>query len=418
MEQPGIAGRRSAAARLRELADEYPRAVWLMALANLVLWTGRGMVVPFTVIFFSQIVGLPASLVGTGIAIAALGGIAFVSLIAGQIDRRGGHPVLLGCLLTMALGTLAYPWATNVWLFLGATLVLNFAGQLYWPASDATFAALLPPDKVAAAFSVLRVANAVGIGLGGFIGGVLVAGGGLGAYRLLFLVSALVVLAAVGIVWRFVPAVALPSTSASGAHGTWRDVTPDRTFVYCLFVLFVLIAGFSQMQMSVPPFLRKDAGIGEGTIGALFTLNTLLVVVTQIPLATRINRSDLGLVLAGGAALWGVAFGWMLLTPALGVPAAAAAFVAFTAGELLFMPATAVIPVRLAPPHLRGRYFALSAIVWGGSWAIAAFGAGLALDLPNPSILWMVMIGIMLFGALAALRLRVNARLAPERARR
>ena len=80
-------------ARVRALAAQYPRPVWLMALANLVLWTGRGMITPFVVIFFSQIAGLSASIVGTGIAVSGLGGIVFVSLAAGQIDRRGGHPV-------------------------------------------------------------------------------------------------------------------------------------------------------------------------------------------------------------------------------------------------------------------------------------------------------------------------------------
>jgi hypothetical protein len=81
-------------ARVRALAAQYPKPVWLMALANLVLWTGRGMITPFVVIFFSQIAGLSASMVGTGIAVSGLGGIVFVSLAAGQIDRRGGHPVL------------------------------------------------------------------------------------------------------------------------------------------------------------------------------------------------------------------------------------------------------------------------------------------------------------------------------------
>jgi hypothetical protein len=104
------------------------------------------------------------------------------------------------------------------------------------------------------------------------------------------------------------------------------------------------------------------------------------------------------------------------LTPTFGVEAAAAAFVAFTAGELLFMPSTAVIPVRLAPLHLRGRYFALSSIVWGGSWAIASFGAGLALDLSHPAILWPAMMTLMLGGGVASLRMCGHERLLPRSA--
>ena len=50
----------------------YPRPVWMMALCNLILWTGRGIVIPFVVIYFSQIVG--TAIVGAGIAASGLGG--------------------------------------------------------------------------------------------------------------------------------------------------------------------------------------------------------------------------------------------------------------------------------------------------------------------------------------------------------
>lgn len=399
--------------RLRARARAYPSAVWAMALANLVLWTGRGMTMPFVVIFFTQIADLPARLVGAGIAISALGGIGFVMLVAGQIDRRGGHPVLLACVVAIAATTAVYPWAIGVLPFLLVTIALNFAGQLYWPASDSTIASLADATRIAEAMSILRVANAIGIGAGGLIGGALVSGGGLTEYRVMFVASAVTIAVAALLVRLAVPAVAPQHRAADGSHGSWREVLPDRVFLYAVGVLFVLVLGFSQMQMSVPAFLRQEAGIGEGTIGALFTMNTLIVIATQIPIAGRVNRGNLGRLMALGTACWAGAFGLMLLTPSFGLPAAAGAFLAFTAGELLFMPASAVIPVRLAPAHLRGRYFALLSIAWGGSWALASLVAGFALDLPRPAVLWPVMTAVMLAGVAAALRMRHEPRLAP-----
>jgi predicted MFS family arabinose efflux permease len=382
-----------------------------MALCNLILWTGRGMVIPFTVIYFSQIVGLSASIVGSGIAVSGLGGIVFVMFIAGQIDRRGGHPVLLSCLVVIALATFAYPLATSVITFLIVTIVLNFASQLYWPSSDATIASLSGANRVPEAMSILRVANAVGIGLGGLIGGVMVSGGGMSEYRVMFMASALMVTAAALLVWRAVPAVILHSTSDDGEHGSWSDVLPDRTFVYSLGVLFILVFGFTQMTMSVPAFLRREAGISEGTIGLLFTMNMLIVVMTQIPITARVNRGNLGKLLSFGALLWVVAFICMLGTVEYGLIAAVAAFLSFTAGELIFMPSTAIIPIRLAPVHLRGRYFAALSIIWGGSFAIASFIAGIALDLSDSSVLWPVMAGLMVLGAVGASRLQRSRRL-------
>jgi MFS family permease len=313
----------------------------------------------------------------------------------------------------LALATFGYPWATNVGLFLLVTIVLNFASQLYWPSSDATIASISDPSRVAEAMSILRVANAIGIGAGGFVGGAIATGGGMDEYRILFLTSAAMVGMAALLVWKTVPSVVLPSRSEDGEHGSWTDVVPDRTFLYALVVLFTLVFGFTQITMSVPAFLRAEAGIGEGTIGLLFTMNTLFVVVAQIPITAKVNRRHVGAPLALGAALWAIMFGWFLATPSLGVPAAIAAFLFFTAGELLFMPITAIIPVRLAPIHLRGRYFALSSVVWGGSYAFASLIGGVALDLPNPALLWPAMVVLMLVGAIGALRLQSSERLRP-----
>src|SRR5262245_60213864 len=78
-------------AKLLARARTYPRAVWLLTLANTVLWTGRGMSLPFIFIFFSDVAGLSSSLVGGGIALSVVFSSLFVLGVAGQIDVRGGQ---------------------------------------------------------------------------------------------------------------------------------------------------------------------------------------------------------------------------------------------------------------------------------------------------------------------------------------
>src|SRR5690606_28457454 len=98
--------------------------IWVLACSILALWAGRGMVTPFLVIYFSQIVGLNASLVGTGIAGAGLAGVAFVLLVAPQIDRHGGKPVLLITVAAIALATFLSAWAHSAVTFLLVALLL------------------------------------------------------------------------------------------------------------------------------------------------------------------------------------------------------------------------------------------------------------------------------------------------------
>ncbi|MEZ4520087.1 MAG: MFS transporter [Thermomicrobiales bacterium] len=164
--------------------------------------------------------------------------------------------------------------------------------------------------------------------------------------------------------------------------------------------------------MSVPPFLRAEAGASESFIGLLFFLNTVAVIAIQVPIASRVDRGNAGLLLMVAALFWAAAFGSMMLT----VDAASAAylvFAMFTLGELLFMPLTAVFPVRLAPRRLRGRYFSLLSMTWGGSSAIATLVAGWIQDVDDPTIIWPIMAGIMVVAALGAIRLRESERLRP-----
>lgn len=398
---------------LRARIPDYPAAVWWMAACNLILWTGRGMVVPFIVIFFSQIIGLSASLVGLGIAAAGIAGIVFVLVIAGLIDRRGGHPVLVACILIYAFAILGHTLATNIWLFFAMTLVMNMSSQVYWPASDSTIASLTDASRVTVAMSALRVANAVGIGLGGLIGGLIVSNGGLPEYRMLFITSAAFVLTAGVLVRLKVPNTPLQARNAEGNHGTWQDVRPDRLYLYACSVLMLMIIGFSQMQVTVPAFLRREAGVDEGMIGLLFLVNTALVILLQLPLAEWVSRHNVGRLLAIAGVMWAGAFAVMLLASDYGMPAAIGVFILFTAGELIFMPATAVIPVRLAPPHLRGRYFSLLSVGWGLSYAIASLLGGVALDLPHTEIMWPILAAFMVLGAVGALRLSGPQRLVP-----
>lgn len=407
--------------RLKGMLSGHPRSVWTLMLAVVVLWIGRGMVIPFTVIFFTQIVGLKGSIVGGGIAGASLIGIAAVTITAGLIDRFGGKPVLVASILTMGVANMLLAWAESVLPYLLATLVFYVASQSYWPSIDSLTSTLARQDRVIQTFSMVRVANAIGIGVGGFLGGLMVSGGQLMEYRVMYMVGGVLFLAGAGVIWGLVPAgTALKASEDEvGADAGWKYVLNDRTFLYSMVLLFVLVLGFTQVNMSVPPFLRGEAGASEGFIGAMFFLNTLLVITLQVPLAARVDRGNAGKLLSLAALAWAGAFAFMILT-VNSVYLAIGVFALFTAGELLFMPLSAVFAVRLAPVNLRGRYFSMLSMTWGGSSAIATLAAGWIQDADDPIIMWPVMIVIMLAAAVGALRLRGSRRLRyqpPEPAR-
>lgn len=400
--------------RLKERITGFPRSIWVLAAAVLVLWTGRGMVIPFIIIYFSQIIGLPGTMVGSGIAVSSLIGIALVMITAGQIDRRGGKPILVVAVSIIAIATAGLAWATTTGTYLAAVLVLYVAGQSYWPSVDTVTSSLAEQGRVITAMSVIRVAMTMGLGTGSFIGGLIVSGGGLTDYRLMFMLGAGLMGVAALLIWWLVPDAHPVSRSEDGeaGRGSWREVLADRTFLYSMVLLFTLVLGFTQVQMSIPPFLRAQAGIPEGFIGSLFFMNTLVVILAQVPVAARVDRGNAGTSLALAALLWTVSFSIMMLTVEI-QQAAVLVFLFFIAGELVFMPVSAIFAVRLAPDRLRGRYFSMLSMTWGGSFAIATFTAGAVQDTSRPILLWPVLAALMVFCATGALRLRNVERLQP-----
>jgi len=381
-------------------------------LSIVIIWIGRGMVIPFTIIFFTQIVGLKGSLVGGGIAAASITGLTAVTVTAGLIDRFGGKPILVTSILLMGTAYTLLAWAESIVPFLAFTMIFYVASQSYWPAIDSLTASLAHEGRVVTSFSMIRVGNAVGIGIGGLFGGVMVSGGGLNEYRAMFIAGGVLFIVGAALIWLLVPAPALddgsddPNAEAPG----WSQVLQDRTFLYGMLLLFVLVLGFTQMNMSVPPFLRAEAGASEGYIGLLFFLNTIAVIALQVAVAARVDRGNAGLLLSVAALFWAAAFGFMVMTVDYQY-AAVAVFAMFTLGELLFMPLTAVVPVRLAPVRLRGRYFSLLSMTWGGSAAIATLVAGWIQDVDNPAIIWPIMSVIMIAAAGGAIRLCKSSRL-------
>src|SRR3970282_2911123 len=77
---------------------------------------------------------------------------------------------------------------------------------------------------------------------------------------------------------------------AAGAHGpgvsgSYRDVLRHRPFVavIALNALFIF-AGYSGFEV-LPVYAKNEAGLSETQIGLLFFVNTVVIVLAQLPIA-------------------------------------------------------------------------------------------------------------------------------------
>ncbi|MFN3335981.1 MAG: hypothetical protein ACK42I_00590 [Thermomicrobium sp.] len=73
----------------------YPKALLALALVTFVLIFARGMILPFLVMYFAEVLGLGEALVGAGIALSSAVGVGATLALTSTIDRYGARRVLL-----------------------------------------------------------------------------------------------------------------------------------------------------------------------------------------------------------------------------------------------------------------------------------------------------------------------------------
>ncbi len=190
-------------------------------------------------------------------------------------------------------------------------------------------------------------------------------------------------------------------------HG-YRAVFRDRPFISFVFLNTVFIAAsiaiFSEL---FPVFAKNEASVSERGIGLIFFLNTLLIVLIQLPTAKLQEGKRRMSALAGMAVLF--AASWLLvLAGGLSLEGTAAtalfafAFAVFAVGECLHGTVQGPLVSDLAPRRLLGRYMALSSSSWQVGFIIGPAAGGFVLQ-AEPLALWPLAAAICLAGGVWAL---------------
>ena len=150
----------------------------------------------------------------------------------------------------------------------------------------------------------------------------------------------------------------------------------DRAFIGVIALNTVFIfAGFAGFDL-LPVYSKNEAGVTESAIGVIFFVNTLVIVLGQLPISKLSEghrrmrragaaRADVGDRLGDGAA------GRHLVRGTTAAALFAVAMAVFAIGECLHGAVQAPLVADLADPRLLGRYMALSALSWQVGFALA-----------------------------------------------
>jgi MFS family permease len=351
---------------------------------------GNGLAFPFLFIYLHNVRGFPLPTVGLIAGASAAVGIASIPAAGIIVDRIGGKPTLIGALVLLAIGFGGYALVHEPWQAFAVAAIVGVGNGAFWPSQSALIIGLTPPARRHASFALQRVMRNFGLGLGGVAGGLIATTSNPTSYTVLFGLDAVTFLVFVLVLW-FVPDPGL-SREETDEPGRYREVLRNRVFlaVVGLNVAYVA-AGYAQLEV-FPVFAKNQAGVTERQIGLIFFVNTLAIVLAQLPftkiLEGRRRMPALALMTFVWAGTWMIVFGggvWFHAGSAAIVFGLAA--IVFGLGECLHGPTQGALVADLAPPRLRGRYMALSTLSWEIGFVIGPTAAGFILH-ASPNALW------------------------------
>jgi MFS family permease len=379
------------AAYLKGLRPQLPRPVWLLEAGGVANSLGNGIVIPFLIIYLHDVrhIGLGTS----GLVVAELLGIGLVgSPLAGRIvDRIGARTTLMTSLALLAAGYGGFPFVRHPWQAFGLAAIAGAGNAGFAPSHSSLLAALTSREQRNVAYALTRVTDNLGFGIGGLVGGLIATTQVPASFDLLFAVDAGTFLAFMGLL-LFVPAPPLVPAAAR-TRGRYAEVLANRTFVWLLLLTALLVAAaYAQISTTLPPYVKEHASVSEAGIGIIFFVNTIVIVLAQLPLAKTLEGRRRLRALALTAAIFSatclaILFAGTWLDGRTAVIALCAAIVVFSVGECLHGAVNNPLIVDLAPPHLIGRYMALRTSAWQLGF-LAGPALGSLLLARSPTGLW------------------------------
>jgi MFS family permease len=352
---------------------------------------GNGIVIPFLIIYLHEVrhIGLGTS----GLVVAELLGIGLVgSPLAGRVvDRVGARATLMTSLALLAAGYGAFPFVRHPWQAFGLAAIAGAGNAGFAPSHSSLLAGLTSREQRTAAYALTRVTDNLGFGIGGLVGGLIATTQVPESFDLLFAVDAGTFVAFMGLL-LFVPAPSL-GPAAARMRGRYAEVLSDRTFVWLLALTALLVAAaYAQISTTLPPYVKEHASVSEAGIGLIFFVNTIVLVIAQLPIAKALQarRRLRALALTGAifsATCLLVLFAGTWFTNATAVALLCGAIVVFSIGECLHGAVNNPLIADLAPGHLMGRYMALRTSAWQLGF-LAGPAIGTLLLARSPTSLW------------------------------
>jgi len=366
---------------------------------------GGGLTLPVLVIYLHSVRGLSLLMASLVLSWMAVVGLFVAPAFGALVDRIGPKPVLLFGIICSVVGALGWIGVHNITQALLVASLVAIANSASWPPQTTLVSRMVSEEQRQKLFGWQFMMLNLGLGLGGLISAVIVDLDHPVTFTYLYILDAI----SFAIFFFFIVtlrghggAIKLEHDSVELEHG-YREVLRDRLFMKLNAAgVVMLTCGYASLDAGLPVLLSTSGDLSVKALGPIWAVNTGVIVVSQLYILKRIEGRSRTKLLGVVGMLWACC--WLLvwigigLSPVWTFTFAAMGIAVFALGETIWSPIGPTLANELAPEHLRGRYSAVTSLVWvlSGALGPAISGAMLGAQLVTP---WFV---LLICGALGA----------------
>ena len=376
--------------KMKDVYNEYPRIFWVLVLISFVDRLGGALLFPFFALYLTSRFGVGMTDVGVLFATFSLSSFAGAAIGGALTDRFGRKGIIIFGLIASSMSSIAMGVTNSFHMFFVLALFVGVLADVAGPAHQAMVADILPEEKRADGYGILRVAFNLSVTIGPAIGGLIAAK----SYLALFVTDAAVSLLTVILIAIFMPETKpeahpdAPQQTVASSFAGYGKVLRDTAFILFLGAVMLQVFTYMNMNTTLGVYLRNEHGTSEWHYGMLLSLNAAMVVLMQFPITRRIKEYPPMLIMALGTVLYAIGFSMYGFVSVYFM--FVMAMVIITIGEMIVSPVAQALVASFAPEDMRGRYMAVSGFSWGIPFAVGPYLAGLIVDGPNPHYLWYV----------------------------
>ncbi|MBM0234036.1 MFS transporter, partial [Micromonospora sp. STR1_7] len=401
---------------LRRALPRRPEARRLLV-GTLLSAIGRGLTLPFLFIYLTDVRGLTDTRAGLVIGWYGAVTLALSPLGGTLIDRFGARRVVLPCLLIEAVGTGSLALVDSSASAFAVMTVIAVGSSAIWSGQNTILASLTDDGERQRVFGLNFALLNLGIGIGGMTSGAIIDTGRPGTFQTVYLLDAvsylmpaLILLTLPGVGHRL----GAGRTADQPSPGGYLTVLRDRPFRrLVIFGLVLTTCGYAQIEVGFAAYAVRVAEVSPRVVAWALAANTVMIVLAQLLVIRRIEGRSRTAALALVGAVFATA--WLVLGAAdlvstgdavLAALCVVACSAIFGFGETMLSPVMPALTNALATDELRGRYNAMSSMIFGISGVIGPVTAGPLIGAADGKVWVATVVGGCLVASLVALSLR------------